>query len=249
MGYRRVAPWLLLGVTWLGSVACAADDPEPTAGSAAETPEDAFAAPVCRGPAAAHSPRSISEALEWINAQPKPLSLPCFLETLGRPLALYATESIFSAQPAVGRRSPRMFVFTEPLIMTVTPEGRGSHLLEFGEQRSETTSLKAEIAFPVEAELEPAAPYERLLVESSYTTCSVCHEGEEPDTRTSFTRAFVSRALRPVPLERVSLSELRAEARACDASAEPERCAMLLALFGQGNVVDAEFSAALPTFY
>jgi hypothetical protein len=163
---------------------------------------------------------------------------------------LYATESMFSAQPAVGRRSPRMFLFAEPLLMTVTPEGRGSHLLEFGERRSETTSLKAEVAFPVEAALEPAAPYERLLVENKgYTTCSGCHDDEKPDTQTSFTRAFVSLALRPVPGERVRLDELRSEAHACDAGAEPERCAMFVALFGQGNVVDAEFPETLSTFY
>jgi hypothetical protein len=245
MSYQRVAQWLVASVFW----ACGSDDRRDEPSEAGAPMAGAFAVPVCAGPASARSPRSIPDALEWINAQPKPLSLPCFLETLDRPLALYATESIFSAQPAVGKRSPRMFLFAEPLIMTITPEGRGSHLLEFGERRSETTSLKGEIVFPVEAELEPSAPYERVLVEGGYTTCSGCHEGEEPDTLTSFTRAFVSRALRPVPSERVSLSELRVEAHACDDDAEPERCATLVALFGQGNVVDAEFPAILPTFY
>src|SRR5688572_8672144 len=158
---------LVLGMSSALGVACGSEvrgDQPMSEGQGAEASENAFAAPTCAGPASARSPHSIPDAVEWINAQPKPLSLPCFLEALDRPLALYATESIFGAQPAVGKRSPRMFLFAEPLIMTITPEGRGSHLLEFGERRSETTSLKGEIVFPVEAELEPSAPYERVLV-------------------------------------------------------------------------------------
>jgi hypothetical protein len=42
---------------------------------------------------------------------------------------------------------------------------------------------------------------------------------------------------------------LHREATACDAVAEPERCAMLAAIFGQGSVIDAEFPATLETFY
>jgi hypothetical protein len=209
----------------------------------------AFAAPVCAPGPELPAPQSIADAVAWINALPKPLSLACYLETLPRPLELYASESVFSAQPAVGRRSPRMFLFADALIMTIAADGAGSHLLEFGERRSDTKSLKGEIAFPVMAELEPAAPFEHLIIDDRFTSCALCHAEEEPDPETSFTRAFLSRALRPVPAERVSLDELRAEAVDCDAVAEPERCAMLVALFGQGNVVDAEFPTDLVTFY
>jgi hypothetical protein len=209
----------------------------------------AFATPSCVAPMGLASPSSIAQVVEWINALPKPLSLACFLETLARPLPVYASQSLFSAQPAVGRRSPRMFLFAEALIMTITPDGEGSHLLEFGERRSNSTSLKGEIEFPVTAELGPAAPYEHLIVEGRFTTCSGCHDNEEQDLDITFARAFISRALRPAPAERVELEELHREARDCDARAEPERCAMLVAVFGQGNVVDAEFPATLETFY
>jgi hypothetical protein len=211
-------------------------------------------APTCVDAPSASSPRSIAEVVDWLNALAKPVSLPCFLETLARPLELYASESLFSAQPAVGRRSPRIFLFAEPLTMTIAAAGAGRHLLEFGERRSDTTSLKGEIPFPVTAELREEDPFEHLISDlvpsdSVFTTCSACHDGERPDEAITFARAFVSQALRPLPAERVSLNELNAEARTCDFDAEPERCAMLSALFSQGDVVDGEFSSVLATFY
>jgi hypothetical protein len=206
-------------------------------------------APPCSAPAGLAAPNSVGQVVDWINALPKPLSLACFLETLERPLAVYASESFFSAQPAVGRRSPRMFLFVPPLVMSVTPAGQGSPLLEFGEERANNTSLKAEIPFPVTAELEPSAPYDHVLVDGIFTTCSGCHGEEEEDPTIPFARAFISRAIRPSPDERVSLEEVLLEERRCDARAEPGRCAMLTAIFGQGDVQDAEFPETLQTFY
>jgi hypothetical protein len=164
-------------------------------------------------------------------------------------LEVHASQSIFSAQPATGRRSPRMFIFSGALTLTIVPDGRGSRLLEFGEARSDTTSLKGEIEFPVSSELGNEAPFERLMFMDNSTTCSACHAGEEPAEDITFTRAFVSQALRPAPGERVSLSELLTESGACDLDAEPERCAMLNAVLGDGDVVDGEFPATTPTFY
>lgn len=223
----------------------------PAAGGTQTLTElSAFATPACAAPTGLGSPTDIAEVVDWINALPKPLSLACFLETLARPLPIYASESLFSAQPAVGRRSPRMFLFAAPsLIMTITPDGEGSPLLEFGERRTDTTSLKGEIRFPVTAVLEAAAPYDHLIVQDRFTTCSGCHDNEERDPGITFARAFISRAIRPAPAERVGLEELHREARECDGLAEPERCAMLVAVFGQGNVLNAEFPATLETFY
>ncbi|HTV22553.1 MAG TPA: hypothetical protein VMG12_27885 [Polyangiaceae bacterium] len=248
----------LAAVLCAAALACGSDGEAP-AGDApsGEAPGDGsmavgelepFATPACAAPAGVSTPSLIADVVDWINALPKPLSLACFLETLERPLRLYATESLFSAQPAVGRRSPRLFLFSGSLIMSIVPDGDGRHLLEFGEPRTERTSLKGEVVFPVSEQLTPATPFDHLLMNGT-TTCSGCHGEEEVDTSITFARAFTSRSLRPVPDERVGLAELYAEARACNAAAEPERCAMLVALFGQGNVVDAEFPARLDTFY
>jgi hypothetical protein len=232
-----------------GSGAAGAGSASEPGGGEPSADLSAFATPTCAAPTGLASPSGIAQVVDWINALPKPLSLACFLETLARPLPVYASQSLFSAQPAVGRRSPRMFLFAEALIMTITPDGEGSHLLEFGERRTNSTSLKGEIRFPVTAELEPAAPYDHLIVDDRFTTCSGCHDNEEQDPSITFARAFISRALRPAPAERVGLEELHGEARACDALVEPERCAMLVAVFGQGGVVNAEFPATLDTFY
>jgi hypothetical protein len=142
-----------------------------------------------------------------------------------------------------------MFIFSGALILTIVPGGTGRRLLEFGERRSDTTSLKGELEFPVGSELGEEAPFERLMFMESSTTCSACHAGEEPAEDITFTQAFVSQALRPAPGERVGLGELVAESRACDTNAEPERCAMLSAVFGAGDVVDTDFPTTLPTFY
>jgi hypothetical protein len=192
----------------------------------------------------------VLEVVDRVNALPQPVTLPCFIESLARPLQLNATESLISAQPAAGRRSPRAFIFSDPLIMSIAFDGVGSPLLELGEMRpGGTRSLKAEIEFPVNGELSPAAPFERVLFIESLTSCGVCHDDEQPAPDVTFTRAFDSRALRPVPAERVPLESLMLEREGCDPASEPERCALLEAVFGAGSVVDHDFPTTLATFY
>jgi hypothetical protein len=182
------------------------------------------------------------------NALPKPLTLPCYLEALARPLPLHATLSQFSAQPAQGVRSPRIFVYFEPLMMTVVPAGIGQHLLEFGEQRAEFRSLKGELGFPLEGEVMPGSVYEQTLFSDTLTACAFCHASEELDASVPGGHAFVSQSLRPRDGQRVSLDSLRTELEACDAEVEPERCAMLDSLFGWGETVDWEFPIEMATF-
>lgn len=197
------------------------------------------------------SPSTVVEVVERVNELPAPVTLPCFIESLARPLELNATESLLSAQPAVGRRSPRLFIFVDPLILSISFDGIGSRLLELGELRPDSTrALKAEIEFPViDEELPIAAPFERILFLDNLTTCGGCHDDERPAADVTFTRAFESRALRPVPRERVSLESLAEELASCDPAREPERCALLDAVFGAGAVVDREFPETLATFY
>jgi hypothetical protein len=59
----------------------------------------------------------------------------------------------------------------------------------------------------------------------------------------------VSPALRPEPWQRVPLDELQSEVADCDADAEPERCALLHALFDQRPApVEHDFPMTYPTF-
>jgi hypothetical protein len=195
------------------------------------------------------TPRSVDETVALANALPKPLSLPCFVEALGRPLQLHATRSEISAQPAVGVRSPRIFLYSEPLIMTVVPAGVGAHLLELGEQRDGFRSLKAELHFPIVEEVAPAQPYEHTLFTEGLTACAFCHATEERDPQVAQGPGYVSQSLRPSSSDqRVTLDALQAELGACDPALEAERCALLDALLGWGPALDWDFPPGMPTF-
>lgn len=188
------------------------------------------------------APRSIEEVVALVNALPKPTTLSCYLQALPRPIALYATTSTFSAQPAGGPSDPRIFVFADALSQSVVPSGPGAVLLELGVFTSPTRSIKAEIEFPVEAALLPADPYEQVRVGSG-TNCGVCHLDEYASPDVTVTTAYASQALQPPPEDGVSLSLVRQYARDCDADATPERCSILTGLFAHGDTTTAEFPA------
>jgi hypothetical protein len=200
-------------------------------------------------PGVVTTPRSVDETVALVNALPKPLSLSCFVEALGRPLQLHATRSEISAQPAVGVRSPRIFIYFEPLIMTVVPAGVGAHLLELGEQREGFRSLKAELHFPIAEEVVAAQPYEHALFTDGLTACAFCHASEERDPQVAHGPGYVSQSLRPSSgAQRVTLGALQTELGACDTAAEAERCALLDALLGWGPALDWDFPQGMPTF-
>ena len=245
-------------------LACLAADLAACASGEAERVSDAGADAVAADAAAATAPpwaatcvapagttaapQSIADVVGVLNAMPKPVSLACFLATLPRPLELHATRSVTSAQPAVGRRSPRIFIFLDGMILSVVPAGVGARLLEFGESRADDRSLKAEIEFPVTDALTPAAPFDRIMYDDQITSCAFCHAAETAADDITFTRAFVSRALRPSPTDQVSVAELKAELTACDATAEAERCAMLQSLFARDPPLEREFPASFALF-
>ena len=235
--------------TWL-LVPCAVGCSDPVSNSSVSAATPRSPTPGCRAPAGvSDSPRTIDETVTLINALPKPLTLPCFLESLARPLAIHATNSLFSAQPAQGVRSPRIFLFQEPTLMSIVPGGDGASLLEFGEQRPEFRSLKAEIVFPVSARLAPSAPFDNLLFSGQQlTTCAGCHAGELKESEISGLSTFVSLALRPRPRDQVSVSSLEHELEICDRALEPQRCAILDGLLGWGQVTERAFPVEMATF-
>lgn len=201
------------------------------------------------GPNASGDPRSVDEAVALVNSLPNPTSLECFLEALDRPLELRATSSTVSLQPAVGKRSPRLFILADPLFMSVVPEGSGRPLLEFGELVEGVDSLKAEIEFPVTGEITPHDTYDRIRHEDQGgTKCNTCH-GSERSAPEIDPAAYVSRAFRPDPKKIVPIEDVRNEYRSCNPSEEPERCSLLDALFGEGPVRERPFPEQLPTIF
>jgi hypothetical protein len=219
------------------------------AGSASVTEADAGAGPCAARSDGTGAPQTIADVVALIDALPQPLSLSCFVQALARPLALQAVDSLFSAQPAEGTRSPRIFVFFPGLTLSVVPAGMGSHLLELGEHRPNDESLKAELEFPIEGPLDAASPFARVRYDDTISTCGFCHQGERRAEDAPSPSAYVSPSFRPRASQRVPLVDLSSEVSGCDPSAEPERCALLHALFDQQPApVEHEFPASYPFF-
>lgn len=233
------------GEVELWTVGGSAGVPPAGAGGAAYREPSA----ACRAPAGvSNNPQSIAETITLLNALPKPLSIPCFLESLARPLSMMATFGVLSAQPAVGIRSPRLFLFLGPNRMSIVPDGAGANALEFGEERPDYRSLKGQIDFPLTGDLPPGAAFENLQFNDQVTTCALCHGSESLEPSPVSTHAYVSKALRPAPRNAVSLQSLRHELDICNRTAEPYRCAMLDSLFSLGPVTDAQFPPEMQTF-
>ena len=204
----------------------------------------------CAAPAGVSGqPKTIEEAVALVNALPMPVSVGCFLESLDRPLKVVLTESTTSAQPAAGRRSPRVFIFSGELIISVVPAGFGSEVVEFGQRTGPDTTIKAEIAFPVTAPLAPDAPYSRILDRNGRTGCALCHNSETRVGSIAFAEAFQSRAFRPREELLVELPSLKLEWQSCDPKQEPARCKILDGMFGFGPVQSTAFPAEMPTFF
>ena len=194
------------------------------------------------------SPETINDLLELVNGLPHPVELPCLIESLDRPIAINSNFNTQSAQPAMGRRSPRIFIITsESFAMSLVPGGQST--LEFGERSADgLTSVKGELHFPIEGPLNPEDAFARLapdeatgLTLDQATKCGVCHDHERRAPDYPSRGAFASAVLRPAPFFAVELAAIKREHDACDSEMEPQRCSELQAIFERGEVVQAGF--------
>lgn len=237
------SPWGLVVVCAVGS-ACA-DHPavdEPASTGDSDDAGPAWPLPrTCPPPSGLGSPATIEQVVELVNALPKPTTLPCFIESLDRPLAVYASTSTAGAQPASGPHNPRIFLFRGDLTMSVVSQGEARETLELSHALGDRRSIKAELVFPVESVLEPRAPYDQVEFGQG-TSCGVCHGAETRVTSIEFATAWASDAFQDDPDQGLSLSFLRQSARDCDHQAEPERCEMLDAIFGHGDLMPGDLA-------
>jgi hypothetical protein len=238
---RRHAQPALVGVAALLMLHCSGEDATTTTAQ----PEPGGAA----NQETAGGPRTIYEVLDRINELPHPVQLTEFLESLPRPLAVNANFNAQSAQPALGKRSPRIFIIVERAFSMSLVPGAAAATLEFGERdASGLRSVKGEVHFPVEAPLAPEDAFVRLAPDASTgltldqgTLCGSCHNNEAPAPDYPFRGAFSSEILKPTPFFAVDVAAMRQEHDACDAAAEPERCSVFQAIFDHGDVVQAPF--------
>ncbi len=182
------------------------------------------------------TPSTLSEAMILMNSLPKPTSLACFLQALSRPLEVYLTSSNQSLQPSPGPRSPRAFIVFEPLVMSIVFEGEAHIALELGYRTTPTRSIKTEILFPLERDVTYANFFDEVQVGEA-TRCGACHTSEVQASTDDFpVDVFESDILEPFDSFEVDVESLRSERMSCDAAAEPERCALLAAVFDFGTV-------------
>ena len=198
------------------------------------------------------SPQNINEVTDLINELPKPLDLQCFLKSLARPLKVNLTLSSLSAQPAVGRTSPRVFIFYNQLVLSVAPEGKGAKLLEVSFMYTDSTSLKGEYEFPItDSNISYQTPFDRIAtdpsINSAGTTCQACHSGETLDNSISEANAFTSVAIKPA--SNMNLSSFKLENTKCElANLKDYRCRLINAIFKDQDVDSVDFPNGTPEF-
>lgn len=205
------------------------------------------------GPPAGAAITDVQSVVDWINAMEKPLTLPCFIQSLPRPLKIQSALSEFSAQPSPGQRSPRIFLFFDRLILTVAIDQEFSEfpypLLEMSYlvDEADLITTKAELKFPVLDSLSPAAPYTGLSFNDRISQCSFCHPRESILATMDEIPIYQSSMLKPtIPLP---VSQLYVENEKCQPSEETHRCAMLSSIVDHGELRPHQFPAEAPTIF
>ncbi|HWB73620.1 MAG TPA: hypothetical protein VG755_01670 [Nannocystaceae bacterium] len=219
----------------LAMMACAHPDDE------AADDDDAWDVPRrCIAPAGLGRPATIDDVVTLMNALPMPVTLPCFLEALDRPLGLTAATSPFSAQPTDSFEDPRLFLHDDALVMTIVTTGEASAVLELGEYTGPGRSRKAELELPVREALPRSAPYARTILGEG-TSCALCHADERFTEDVEGLSTYTSEALAPEPEREISVAFVEQHARACVDADPSDRCALLQAVFAHGDVHERAF--------
>jgi hypothetical protein len=199
------------------------------------------------GPGATGAPRSVEEVVALINTLPKPVTVPCLVESLTPPLKVFAVRSTASLQFSMSDDDPRWFIFFEPLIISVTSAGPGSEVVEMSVvQPGNQLSLKAELRFPVDAPVSNALAYERIRTGVGTTCAHFCHQHEVRDWRIRHAEAFLSKAIQPSARYEVSLASVEKVRAACKTPADSLRCDLLHAVLVHGKAQRQGFPADMP---
>lgn len=183
-------------------------------------------------------PQTIDQVVTLIGALPKPLEVYCFVEALKPPLKIYAVNNFESAQPSAGQDSPRIFILSDNLILSVVPAGPGRNFLEMAQKVSTTSSIKGEIEFPILAGISAEEPYSHILDGPTRTACVFCHGNEKPYPSITTGPAFESGILVPDFNKRVRQSYLKYQTSNCEPILDDYRCKMLNAVFEFGQAQD-----------
>ena len=217
----------------------------------------------------------IASVVAWINAMPKPLTLPCFVASLPRPIFYNATTSPISAQPSIGEDNPRIFIKARQLLLSYVTQERslriedpvtgettsvwdadGVQLLELSyevpSEHSLRQSIKGELAFPIRDQLPANAPYAHINNTKTASICGGCHNNEVVVATLDGVPVFRSAMLRNPFTSEVDNSYLLNQYATCNPEGGPQnayRCQMFEATFGHGTMLWLSFPDDIPTFF
>jgi hypothetical protein len=180
-----------------------------------------------------------ADVVAFMNALPLPLTLPCLLAALPRPISIVGSSNAVSAQPAAGPLNPRLFIRAGGrLILSITLAGMTSTHLETAEAVDVGYSIKGDMEFPRTAAVSERDFYADIVnTRHSGTLCAGCHADEHMVRQAGDMPAFASRALAPTPRQTVPLAAIRTLAADCTAEDGIARCQMLRAIFRAPDAV------------
>jgi hypothetical protein len=103
---------------------------------------------------------------------------------------VYLTSSGLSAQPAPDARNPRTFLVLDQLILSVVPDGASASVLELGFRTAPGRSIRAEIPFPLTADvIAPFPPY-RIDLATFREQAQDCDAESEPQRCANLSALF-----------------------------------------------------------
>lgn len=195
------------------------------------------------------SPKNMQDMIKLINTLPKPVTIPCVLQAVNRPIKVNATKSILSVQAAAGDNNPRIFIKLNNLILSVVPAGKGAHLMEFSVTTGINRSLKAELEFPINENLTISDPFIKINT-GAKSSCSGCHINELADNSIPGNIAFSSLSLKPEPSKNISLNKLQSEFNLCNSKKDTSyRCQIIISLMANRPIEGFNFPDSMQTYF
>ncbi len=234
----------MLSTLHLTTIACSVSSGNSST-SDTGSPFEAEILTPCETPDGAPSEiNSFEDVANLINLLPKPVTLVCFLEAIPRPLEISATASQQSVQPANGRENPRIFLFSNSLVMAFATFGKDhdTNALELS-QMTGPVSVKGEVSFPVMTDITATDIYQsiRLISGGPGTRCAQCHGQENPAPSPFPANTFTTNIRKPPSGLDVSIEALNDELELCGDS-QDERCRRIRAALSHGDIWSRIFS-------
>lgn len=180
------------------------------------------------------NPTTFEGVINLANKLPKPLSVNCFLYNFDHPLSIFAVDNEVNAQPSGGPDNPRIFIMKDDFVISVVPLGLGKDNIEFSKIVGDGKSVKGDLHFPIEEQLDQDAVFSGIVNEANDgTECRLCHGQESQHLGLSYSSNIIA----PDETLRITKQDLSEEIKNCRTETS-SRCAMINYIYSSGDVSD-----------